>query len=420
MTVRTQTVWRLRAVMLVVAAVLAVAPPAWGAIFSDINGLPAQRAIERLAARGIMRTGGDRFNPNGTVTRAEFAIFLSRALGISGQGLPAAEVKDWADVPRDAQPAVAAMTTMGSVSPQKVEVKKGVVTYVLATDKPVYGPTEMVELTFTITNTGKEDLKFEFANSQFYDFIIRDGQGGEVAKWSIGRAFLAITQPLTLAAGAKFDYKTRWRQLDQNDDPVDPGRYEVTAVLTTKSNPTAVSLIFNRGLMPVFSDNTFRPKLEVTRLELATTMAKGMGLPEGSPAALQGVPDAGDIPADQRGAVAAALEKRIVTLTADRAFRPSRGATRAEVAVALDGLMEAVKRYDFSKGTLKDIRVGTPTVIQIEDEQKALRTFRVARASAVYRNNGLADLKDLKLGDSLLFLKAGDVGDVAYIEATGR
>jgi len=403
-------------VLLMVIAL--VAAPAWGAIFSDIQGLPAQRAIERIAAKGIIRVSGERFNPGANVMRADFAVFLARALGISGQGLPAPEVKDWAEVPREAQSAVTAMASMGSATPQKVEARKSALVFTLQTDKPTYGPSDMVELTFTVANTGSSDAKFEFANSQLYDFIIKDTQGTEVARWSLGRAFLPLTEPLTLAAGAKFEYKTRWRQLDQNDEPVPPGRYEITAIQTTKSNPTVLSLAFHRGVLVVFPDNTFRPKAEITRAELAAAIVKAAGLSEtpGTP----NVTDAAEIPVSLRGAVATAIEKRIVLVGADRAFRPTRTATRADVALALDALMETQKRYDFSKGTLKDLRVGSPTIIQIEDEQKALRTFRVARAHAVYRNNVAVELKDIKVGDQLQFLKAGDVGDVAYIEATAR
>lgn len=422
MTGLTATTWRTRATVaaLAVAALLVAVLPAWGVIYTDIVGLPSQRAIERLSAKGIMRVTGDKFNPNGPMTRAELAIFLTRALGLSAQGVPAPDVKDWTEVAREAQPSVAVMSSMGTVSPQKVELRKDQLLYQLTADKAVYGPTDWIELTFTITNTGKTDVKFEYTNTQLHDFIIRDSQGNEVARWSLGRAFLPINQPVTLAAGQKFQPEpTRWKQLDQNDEPVAPGRYEIIAVHTTKANPTTLALVFNRGVMQVFPDRTFRPKLEVSRAEMAATIAKVLGLPE-APAALQNVADASEIPAADRGAVAAAVEKRIILVGADRMLRPTRPATRADVALALDTLMDMLKKYDFSKGTLKDIRVGTPTLMQIEDETKSMRTFRVARAYAVYRNNAAADLKDLKVGDALLFLKVGDVGDVAYIEATGR
>ena len=115
-----------------------------------------------------------------------------------------------------------------------------------------------------------------------------------------------------------------------------------------------------------------------------------------------------------------AIEKGLLPVPADRSFQPAQSATRADVAWALDKVMDALGRYDFSKGMLKDIRVGTPTLMVVEELNKAQRTFRVARANAVYRNNTVADLKDLQPGDALLFLKVGDVGDVAYIEATGK
>ena len=63
--------WRTR--VFVAALILLVAVvPAWAAIFSDIQGLPMQRAIERLAAKGVFRgTSGTTFNPGGTVGRGE-------------------------------------------------------------------------------------------------------------------------------------------------------------------------------------------------------------------------------------------------------------------------------------------------------------------------------------------------------------
>ncbi|NSW83574.1 MAG: S-layer homology domain-containing protein [Syntrophothermus sp.] len=61
-------------------AVLEKVPPK---TFADIQGHWAQADIEALAALGIARgIGQDRFAPDAQVTRAEFAAFLLRALGI--------------------------------------------------------------------------------------------------------------------------------------------------------------------------------------------------------------------------------------------------------------------------------------------------------------------------------------------------
>ncbi len=406
---------------LVAVVALGVTVPAWGAIYTDIQGDPAQRAIERLAAKGVIRgTPNGKFNPTGPVTRVELAVFLARALGLSGQGsLP--EFTDAGEISKDAQPAVIAMLSLATVSPQKVELKKGVLVYSLTADKGVYGSGDEVVLRFTVENTSQESVKFEYANTQFFDFIIRDPEGShEIARWSIGRSFRALSEPFTLAAGKTFEFLTKWKQVDQNDAPVPAGRYELMAVQTTKANPTVLSIIFNKGLMLGYPDRTFRPKQAVTRAEAAALVVRALGLGEPPLSGPLTVTDAADIPAPLRGAVAAAIEQKIMLPSAQRAFQPARPVTRAELAWALDVLMDTAKRYDFSKGVLKDLHVGNPTLIAVEDDRKALRTFRLARANAVYRNGKLVDLKDLKPGDTVLFLKIGDVGDVAYIEATGR
>ena len=191
------------------------------------------------------------------------------------------------------------------------------------------------------------------------------------------------------------------------------------ATQTTKQDPTTLTLALYRGVLPAYSDNTFRPKADLTRIDLAAVMVRAMGLGE-VPSRPPAVSDAAEIPAALRGTVGVAIEKGLLPVLPDRSFRPAQAATRADVAWALDKVMDSLGRYDFSKGMLKDIRVGTPTLMVVEELNKAQRTFRVARANAVYRNNTVADLKDLQPGDALLFLKVGDVGDVAYIEATGK
>lgn len=51
--------------------------------FADVAGHANQKAIEALASRGIINGKGDnRFDPNATMTRAEFAAIVVRALGM--------------------------------------------------------------------------------------------------------------------------------------------------------------------------------------------------------------------------------------------------------------------------------------------------------------------------------------------------
>lgn len=411
--------WYLRAWPVALALLLAAAP-VWAAIFTDIQGLPTQRAIERLAAKGIVRAAsGTTFNPNGPVTRGELAVLLVRALGLTTQGLTLPAFKDAADIPRDQQGAVAALASLGTVTPRTAQVKKGELVYTLSTDKPVYNPGEPLLLKIVVENTGKETIKFQFANSLHFDFVIREADGSEVARASVGAQVIPGDQEVALVGGGKFEFAKFWKQLDQNDEVVSAGRYEIVGIHRTKAGPTSLSVFFNKGVMTADPDNTFRSKQELTRLELATVTARSMGLADAVASALT-VTDANTVPQAARGTVAAALEKRVVSVVGNREFRPNQKATRSEAAQALDTLMDALKRYNFARGTLKDPVTGTPPQITIEDERKALRTFRVARNHAVYLNDRPAELRDLRPGDAVLFLNIGDVGDVAYIEATRR
>ena len=66
-----------------------------GTTFSDIKNHANKTAIEELASRGIINgMGKGTFAPNKTMTRAEFAAIVTRALG-----LPAKDTKAFTDVP---------------------------------------------------------------------------------------------------------------------------------------------------------------------------------------------------------------------------------------------------------------------------------------------------------------------------------
>jgi hypothetical protein len=66
-----------------------VSPPeitAPGTTFPDMTGHPARTAVEALAERGILNGFSDgQFHPGDTMTRAQFAAVVVRALGLSPQ-----------------------------------------------------------------------------------------------------------------------------------------------------------------------------------------------------------------------------------------------------------------------------------------------------------------------------------------------
>ncbi len=268
-----------------------------------------------------------------------------------------------------------------------------------------------------------QDTFFEYSTSQFHDFVIRDAEGNEVARWSLNRPFVQVERPVALVANQSMKFSTRWKQLDQNSQPVKPGRYEMVAVHTTKENPTALTIAYQRGLIAAYPDNTFRPRLPVSRSDLAVFMVRAMGLEiEAFRRANEAlvVADARDIPAEARGSVVVAIDRKIVLPLADNTFRPARTANRGEAIFALNALMETMGRYDFVTATLREIRGGPPPVVVVEDANRQVRSHRVAVVSAIYRNDQPVMLMHLRPGDQLRMLRPTEAAEIMYIEATGR
>lgn len=269
-----------------------------------------------------------------------------------------------------------------------------------------------------------QDVWFDYATTQMYDFIIRDVERNEeIARWSLGRRFQSLDRPLPLAANKSIGETTRWRQLDQNDQPVRPGRYELIGVHTTKENQVTLVLSYLRGVVSAYPDNTFRPKQPVSRADLAVLMVRALGLETEAQRRANETPkiaDLGEIPAEARGSIVVAMDRKIVPALPDNTFRPGRTATRGEAIFALNVLMEAMGRYDFQVGTLREIRGGPPAIIVVEDEKKQIVQYRVAPQSAMYRNDQPVLMQQLRPGDQLKMLKPSDAGLVMYVEATSR
>ncbi len=269
-----------------------------------------------------------------------------------------------------------------------------------------------------------QDVWFDYGTSQFHDFIIRDVERNEeIARWSLGRPFVAVDRPVPLAGSQALEYKTRWRQLDQNDQPVRPGRYELIAMHATKENQATLVVSYLRGLVSAYPDNTFRPKQPVTRADLAVFMIRALGLESEAARRANETPrvaDVAEIPAESRGSIVVAIDRKIMLPLADNGFRPARTATRGDAIFALNVLMESMGRYDFSVGTLREIRGGPPAVVVVEDDKKQIVQHRVAAVSAIYRNDQPVLLQQLRPGDQLKMLKPSDAGLITYVEAAGR
>ncbi|HEV2359685.1 MAG TPA: S-layer homology domain-containing protein [bacterium] len=397
--------------------VLAAIGPAGASMYSDTQNSPYARAIEKVSVVGVLSGFPDgTFKPDQPIARLGAVEALARGLDVKGSGtIP--NFKDLAEIPDADRPIIAALLNTGAASQQKAETQQDAVAYTLTTDKAVYAIDDPVDLTFTIKNTGKDDVKFEFPTTQYYDFVIKHGSE-EVARWSLGQAFVPNPPPLFLAAGKAISFNTRWLQKDQDSNVVGPGTYNISAVFLLKDKPVTVNLEFQKGLLTAFPDNTFRPAAQITRAEFAALLVRAVGLQGEATQKAQTpltVTDAAEVPPPLHGYVAAAIDHKLLAVTGN-AFRPTAPTTRAEAAGALAAIMDAQNRFHWVKGTLAAVGKGDITVA---DAQKAVTSYALTPHIAVYRNDKPAAPADLKANDQILLLLTGPRGRAGYIEATG-
>jgi hypothetical protein len=402
-----------------VAALAAGVGPAAAAIFSDIQDNPNERGIEKLAVTGIMSGFPDgTFKPNDPITRLAAVEALAHGMDVKGSGtIP--NYKDLAEIPEDVRPVISALLNTGAVSQQKAEVTKGDVLYTLSTDKAVYAIDDPVDLTFTVTNNGKEDAKFSYGSNEQYDFIIKLGDT-EVARWSLGQTFVPSDLDLVLAPGKAFTFTTRWLQKDQDSQFVAAGSYDIIGISTEKDNPVNVDLQFQKGLLTSFPDNTFRPNAQVSRAEFAAMLVRGLGK-QGEATQKAAAPltikDAADVPPTLHGYVAVAIDSKIMPPYTDGTWRPNAPTTRGEAAGAVAAVMGALNKFNYVKGKLVSIGANGITV---GVEQTAVQTYALTPSVAVYRNDKAVSAQDLKPDDQVLMLLTGPRGRAGYIEATGQ
>lgn len=84
--------------------------------FSDVENHWARASIEKAVKLGIVNGFSDgSFRPNGTVTRAEFAVMISRALKLEGNA-DGSSFKDYSSIPGWAQAHVARVADAGLIS----------------------------------------------------------------------------------------------------------------------------------------------------------------------------------------------------------------------------------------------------------------------------------------------------------------
>jgi parallel beta-helix repeat protein len=95
----------------------------------------------------------------------------------------------------------------------------------------------------------------------------------------------------------------------------------------------AIQTASRGGFMRGYDDGTFRPNLQIPRVQVLVALANGIGLPTANAAVLGRFQDASQIPSWAAAPVAAATQRRLVVNYPNLPLlNPNRQATRAEVA----------------------------------------------------------------------------------------
>lgn len=87
-------------------------------------------------------------------------------------------------------------------------------------------------LSFTVTNGTKDAIQYEFSSAKQFDISITDSNAKEIWRQSDGKMYAQLMTHLTLPPGRSREWTTTWRGTSSHGDPVPPGTYTVTAVLT--------------------------------------------------------------------------------------------------------------------------------------------------------------------------------------------
>jgi hypothetical protein len=84
-----------------------------------------------------------------------------------------------------------------------------------------------------VTNVADKLLPFQFRSSQTYDFVIHDASNKEIWRWSNGNFFSQLMRSDSIRAGGKWQFEVVWNRKDNDDNPVPPGQYRLTGMITS-------------------------------------------------------------------------------------------------------------------------------------------------------------------------------------------
>ncbi len=106
---------------------------------------------------------------------------------------------------------------------------------VLTAERDNYAPGDSIPLRLEIVNPTDQEMAFEFATGQRYDFSIENEAGEIVWHWSDGLVFMQMLGQEKLGSGEKLVYS------ETVDFDLAPGSYTITARLVATNQPLSAT-----------------------------------------------------------------------------------------------------------------------------------------------------------------------------------
>jgi hypothetical protein len=101
------------------------------------------------------------------------------------------------------------------------------------------------QIRMTVTNISDKLLPFRFSSGQTYDFIVQDGSGKEVWRWSSGNFFTQVMRSDSIRGSGKWQFDIVWDQTDSNGTRVPPGQYRVVGIIKSLPPVQAAPVVFD-------------------------------------------------------------------------------------------------------------------------------------------------------------------------------
>jgi hypothetical protein len=95
-----------------------------------------------------------------------------------------------------------------------------------------------VRLAFNVMNASAKKIELDFPSGQTHEFVVLDGNGREVWRWSASRMFTQSLQTKMLDAGETMSYDDRWNPASMR------GTFTAVATLNSSSHPVESRVLF--------------------------------------------------------------------------------------------------------------------------------------------------------------------------------